>query len=57
MRPASVLLPLLAKTQADRKRLLMREGFEGLVFDSKRYRDELTRERRDRLEATKAAVT
>jgi hypothetical protein len=31
----------LAKTQADRKRLLMREGFEGLVFDSKQYRDEL----------------
>jgi len=51
-----VLLPLLAKTQADRKRLLMREGFEGLVFDSKRYRDELTRERRDKLEATEAAV-
>ena len=54
-----VLLPLLAKTQADRKRLLMREGFEGLVFDSKRYRDELRQERRARLEAkaTKAAVT
>ena len=51
-----VLLPLLAKTQADRKRLLMREGFEGLIFDSKRYRDELTRERRDKLEATEAAV-
>jgi MoxR-like ATPase len=52
-----VLLPLVAKTQADRRRLLMREGFEGLVFDSKRYRDELARERRDRLEATEAAVT
>ncbi len=51
-----VLLPLLAKTQADRKRLLMREGFEGLVFDSKRYRDELTRERKGRLGATEAAV-
>lgn len=36
-----VLLPLLAKTEADRKRLLMRLGFEGLVEDSKRYRDEL----------------
>ena len=35
-----VLLPLLAKTEADRRRLLMREGFEGLVVDSKRYRDE-----------------
>ena len=36
-----VLLPLLAKTEADRKRLLMRLGFEGLVDDSKRYRDDL----------------
>ena len=52
-----VLLPLLAKTQADRKRLLMREGFEGLVFDSKRYRDELRQARQDRVEAKKAAVT
>lgn len=52
-----VLLPLLAKTQADRKRLLMREGFEGLVFDSKRYRDELTQDRQARFEATEAAVT
>jgi len=36
-----VLLPLLAKTESDRKRLLMRLGFEGLVQDSKRYRDDL----------------
>jgi MoxR-like ATPase len=36
-----VLLPLLAKTEADRKRLLLRAGFEGLVADSKRYRDEV----------------
>ena len=36
-----VLLPLLAKTGSDRKRLLMRLGFEGLVQDSKRYRDDL----------------
>ena len=36
-----VLLPLLAKTEADRKRLLLRAGFDGLVADSKRYRDEL----------------
>jgi hypothetical protein len=35
-----LLLPLLAKTEADRKRLLLRAGFEGLVADSKRYRDE-----------------
>jgi len=36
-----LLLPLLAKTEADRKRLMLRAGFEGLVADSKRYRDEL----------------
>jgi MoxR-like ATPase len=36
-----LLLPLLAKTEADRKRLLLRSGFEGLVADSKRYRDAL----------------
>ena len=34
-----VLLPLLAKTEGDRGRLLLREGFEGLVMDSKIYRD------------------
>ena len=37
-----LLLPLLAKTESDRKRLLLRAGFEGLVADSRRYRDELT---------------
>lgn len=36
-----LLLPLLAKTEADRRRLLLRAGFDGLVADSKRYRDEL----------------
>ena len=36
-----LLLPLLAKTEVDRKRLLLRSGFEGLVADSKRYRDQL----------------
>jgi hypothetical protein len=40
-----LLLPLLAKTEADRKRLLLRSGFEGLVADSKRYRDELLAQR------------
>jgi len=48
-----VLLPLLAKTESDRRRLLMREGFEGLVVDSKRYRDEM---RQARLEATAASA-
>ena len=36
-----LLLPLLAKTEGDRGRLLMRAGFERLVEDSKSYRDEL----------------
>jgi MoxR-like ATPase len=36
-----VLLPLLAKTEADRGRLLLREGFEGLILDSQFYRDRL----------------
>ena len=36
-----VLLPLLAKTEPDRRRLLLRAGFDGLVADSKRYRDQL----------------
>ncbi len=38
-----VLLPLLAKTEGDRGRLLLREGFEGLIVDSKIYRDKLNR--------------
>jgi hypothetical protein len=32
-----VLLPLIAKTQNDRKRLLLRDGFESLVFDTQRH--------------------
>jgi CRISPR/Cas system-associated exonuclease Cas4 (RecB family) len=36
-----VLLPMLAKTEGDRGRLLLREGFEGLIVDSKMYRDKL----------------
>jgi MoxR-like ATPase len=36
-----LLLPLLAKTETDRRRLLLRSGFEGLVADSKRYRHQL----------------
>jgi hypothetical protein len=51
-RQRDILLPLLAKTEADRRRLLMREGFEGLVVDSKRYRDQM---RRAKLEATGAS--
>jgi MoxR-like ATPase len=32
-----ILLPLVAKTDADRKRLLLRDGFASLVYDSHRY--------------------
>ena len=32
-----VLLPLIAKTQNDRKRLLLRDGFESLVYDTHHY--------------------
>ena len=32
-----ILLPLIAKTESDRKRLLLRDGFASLVYDSHRY--------------------
>ena len=51
-----LLLPLLAKTESDRKRLLLRAGFEGLVADSKRYRDELLAARRPALPAVAEGV-
>jgi MoxR-like ATPase len=35
-----VLLPFLAKTEADRKRLLLRDGFQSLVVTANKYRDE-----------------
>ena len=38
-------LPLLAKTDLDRRRLRLRAGFEMLVADSKHYRDKLLRPR------------
>src|ERR1051326_7776147 len=31
------LLPLLAKTEADRRKLLMRDGFASLVYDAQQY--------------------
>ena len=37
-----VLLPFIAKTEADRRRLLLRDGFESLVFDTKRHCEELS---------------
>jgi hypothetical protein len=36
-----LLLPFIAKTEADRQRLLMRDGFATLVADSVQYRSEL----------------
>jgi MoxR-like ATPase len=36
-----LLLPLIAKTEADRQRLLLRDGFATLVADSLQYRSEL----------------
>jgi MoxR-like ATPase len=50
-----LLLPLLAKTEADRKRLRLRAGFEGLVTDSKRYRDELMQAERQEAGADREA--
>lgn len=44
-----VLLPFIAKTEADRRRLLLRDGFESLVFDTKRYCEDLYRTRSDDL--------
>ena len=36
-----VLLPLLAKTPSDRKKLLLRDGWESLVFDAQQYAAEM----------------
>jgi MoxR-like ATPase len=32
-----LLLPLLAKTEADRKKLLLRDGFASLIYDAQQY--------------------
>ena len=32
-----ILLPLLAKTEADRRKLLLRDGFASLVCDAQQY--------------------
>jgi hypothetical protein len=36
-----VLLPLVAKTESDRKRLLLRDGFASLVHDAHQYAAEV----------------
>ena len=38
-----ILLPLLAKTEADRKKLLLRDGFASLVYDARQYSIEAVR--------------
>ena len=35
-----LLLPLLAKTEADRRKLMLRDGFASLVFDASNYSEE-----------------
>lgn len=36
-----ILLPLLAKTEADRRKLLLRDGWASLVFDAEQYTQEV----------------
>jgi MoxR-like ATPase len=38
-----VLLPLVAKTEADRKKLLLRDGFASLIYDAQQYTREALR--------------
>jgi MoxR-like ATPase len=38
-----ILLPLLAKTEADRRKLLLRDGFASLIFDAHQYSAEALR--------------
>jgi MoxR-like ATPase len=38
-----VLLPLIAKTEADRKKLLLRDGFASLIYDAQQYTREALR--------------
>ena len=43
-RSRDILLPLLAKTEADRKKLLLRDGFASLVFDARQYSAEVAQQ-------------
>ena len=38
-----ILLPLLAKTEADRRKLLLRDGFASLIYDAQQYSAEAQR--------------
>ncbi|MFZ0593450.1 MAG: MoxR family ATPase [Bryobacteraceae bacterium] len=51
-----VLLPLLAKTHPDRKRMLLREGFKFLVANAKQHAAQLEPEEREALVASTVAV-
>jgi MoxR-like ATPase len=42
------LLPLLAKTEADRRKLLLRDGFETLICDARQYSSQILLERNAR---------
>jgi MoxR-like ATPase len=39
-----ILLPLLAKTEADRRKLLLRDGFASLIYDAQQYSAEAAKE-------------
>ena len=41
-----IMLPLIAKTEGDRKRLLMKQAFESIVRIAGRYASEISSERR-----------
>ena len=43
-----ILLPLVAKTESDRKRLLLRDGFASLVHDSHQYAAEVSQDSLER---------
>jgi hypothetical protein len=43
-----ILLPLVAKTESDRKRLLLRDGFASLVHDAHLYAAEVSQDPLDR---------
>jgi len=32
-----ILLPLLAKTEADRRKLMLRDGFASLIYDAQQH--------------------
>lgn len=40
-----ILLPLLAKTEADRRKLMLRDGFASLIYDAQQYTLEVIRGR------------